>query len=258
MINTNGTITASTTGNTDTYGRLEKNSGNYIAANGDSGSGENFLITRELNPGTYYIAVGSSKETGKYSLRVDFTEVIKLPDLAVDSVSVDKRSVMAGETIRVNIRRSNKGEKNSGSFDHGIYLSKDRTVSSSDRQLASLARTSMNAGASRTFSQEVAIPQNTTPGTYYLGYILDSERQVEETDETNNTGFAAITIVEPISSDDHGDTRGTATRVTLNRSVSGNLETIGDVDYFRFANTSTGTITCFYNGLYRYLWIIKE
>ncbi len=204
VINSTGTITASTTGNTDTYGRLENNSGNYITANVNSGSRENFLITRELNPGTYYIAVGSNKETGKYYLRVDFTEAIKLPDLAVESVSVDKRSVVAGETIRVNLHRSNKGDKNSGSFDHGIYLSKDRTVTSSDRQLENLARTSMNAGVSRTFSQEVAIPQNTTPGTYYLGYILDAGKKIKETSETNNTGYAVITITKPVSNN-YGD-----------------------------------------------------
>ena len=43
------------------------------------------------------------------------------------------------------------------------------------------------------------------PGIYYIGYILDSERQVEETDETNNTGFATITVKAPISDDDHGN-----------------------------------------------------
>ena len=122
VINSTGTITASTTGNTDTYGRLENNSGNYITANVNSGSEENFLITRELNRGTYYIAVrfketgiysysGSHKETGKYSLRVDFTEPIKLPDLAVDSVDVDSKSVVAGETTRVVVSRSNTGDK---------------------------------------------------------------------------------------------------------------------------------------------------
>ena len=93
-----GTITAFTTGDTDTFGELRNDLGNIITSNDDNGSGKNFSITRELNRGTYYIAVSafSNEETGKYSLRVDFTEAIKLPDLAVDSVSVDKRSVVAG------------------------------------------------------------------------------------------------------------------------------------------------------------------
>ena len=244
-----GTVTISTTGRIDTFGILKNNSGNNIATNDDGGSGENFSITRELKRGTYYIGVShfSNEETGKYSLRVNFTEAAKLPDLAVDSVRADKRSVVAGESIGVDVRRSNKGDKNSGIFDHGIYLSKDRIITSSDRQLENLAKTSMSAGsAPRRFSYEVTIPANTAPGTYYLGYILDSGRRVEESSETNNTGFAAITVEAP--PDDHGDSRGTATKVELNRSVSGNIETEGDVDYFRFVLTSAGTITVFTTG----------
>ena len=194
-----GTTTISTTGRTDTLGTLINNSGNFIATNDDGGSGENFSIARKLNPGTYYIVVSSSsnKETGKYSLRVNFTKTIKLPDLVVDSVGVDKRSVVTGELIRVTCRRSNNGDKNSGLFDHGIYLSKDRTITTGDRQLANLSRTSMSAGVSRTFSQEVTIQKNVAPGTYYIGYILDAGRRIEETSETNNTGYTVITVVKP-------------------------------------------------------------
>ena len=43
---------------------------------------------------------------------------------------------------------------------------------------------------------EVIIPEYTPSGTYYLGYILDFKIQIVESDETNNTGYAEITVVE--------------------------------------------------------------
>ncbi len=194
-----GTTTISTTGGTDTLGTLRNNLGNFVTSDDDSGSGENFLITRELNPGTYYIAVShfSNEETGKYSLRVNFTKTIKLPDLVVDSVGASKNTIKAGESIYVTLKTSNKGDKNSSSFNHGIYLSKDRTITTSDRLLANLSPISMNSGASRTFSQEVAIPSNVTPGTLYIGYIVDTGKKVQEKSKTNNTGYIAITVARP-------------------------------------------------------------
>ena len=248
LLRDEGTVTISTTGRINTFGELENNSGNYIAANDDSGSGKNFLITRELDPGTYYISVGASfyEEAGNYTLRVDFTETIKLPDLVVDSVDVDSKSVVAGETVRVDFYRSNKGDKNSGAFSDGLYLSTDKIITTSDTLLAYNKDTGVSAGVSEGLFYEVTIPADTVPGIYYLGYILDSERQVEETDETNNTGFATITVEAP--PDDNGDIFGTSTRVELNRPVSGNIETEGGFDYFRFVLTRYGTITAFTTG----------
>ncbi len=59
---------------------------------------------------------------------------------------------------------------------------------------------------------------------------------------------SSITQSENGSSDDHGDSRGTATTVELNSSLSGDIETEGDIDYFRFDLNRTGTITAFTTG----------
>ena len=194
-----GTTTISTTGSTDTLGTLRNSLGNYIETNDDSGQRENFSIKRSLTPGTFYISVSHalSQGIGTYSLRVNFVEKVTYPDLAVDSVRVNKTSVKSGDTVQVTLRRSNKGDKNSAIFNHGIYLSRDRTITTSDRSLANLRATSMIAGASSTFSQLVTIPKNTTPGTYYIGYIVDTGKKIREKSETNNTGYTAITVVKP-------------------------------------------------------------
>lgn len=49
--------------------------------------------------------------------------------------------------------------------------------------------------------------------------------------------------LRPTTQDDHGDTRQDATRVAPNSTTEGNLEQGGDVDYFRVAVPSRGTVT---------------
>ena len=207
VINSAGTIAAFTTGDTDTLGTLQNNLGNVITINDDSGSGENFLITRVLKPRIYDIAVSnlSYKETGNYTFRVDFTTTIKLPDLSVDFVSVDRRSVVAGEAIRVNFQRSNTGDEDSGEFSHGLYLSADEIITTGDTQLVYFAKASVGAGVSeeRHF-YEAIIPENTISGIYHIGYVLDFDMQIQESDETNNSDYAEITVEESISGDDDG------------------------------------------------------
>ena len=265
-----GTITAFTTGDTDTLGtlhndsgNLQNNLGNVVATNDDSGSSRNFLITRDLNPGTYYIAVSDflNKETGPYSIRVDFTTTTKLPDLAVDSVGVSRWVVEAGKSTRVYFDRINTGDEDSGEFVHGLYLSKDKIITTDDTELIYFTSAGMSAGASEGSYFELTIPENTIPGIYYLGYILDLNIQIVESDKTNNTDYAEIRVVEPISDstspDDHGDTSDTATTIELGRYISGNFETKEDLDYFRFELNSRGTITAFTTGAINTAGILK-
>ncbi len=57
-------------------------------------------------------------------------------------------------------------------------------------------------------------------------------------DDDNNSGSSA----------DHGDTRSTASALTLNSPISGNVETEDDVDYFRIEVTQSGTLTVYTTG----------
>ena len=61
-----------TTGGLNTVGRLINSVGTEVDSDNQSGTNDNFLISRLLERGTYYIEVsGSGTETGDYRLRVD-------------------------------------------------------------------------------------------------------------------------------------------------------------------------------------------
>ena len=66
-----GTVTAQTTGTTDTFGQLLTGSGFNLGEDDDGGSRLNFLVTTSLGAGTYYVRVSGIKDaTGAYTLRV--------------------------------------------------------------------------------------------------------------------------------------------------------------------------------------------
>lgn len=68
-VSTGGSYTLSTTGSTDTRGRLYNSGQTSIEGDDDSGSGNNFSITRNLTTGTYYIRVsGYNGATGAYTI----------------------------------------------------------------------------------------------------------------------------------------------------------------------------------------------
>ena len=69
-----GRVVIETTGGANTHGRLEDGSGNQLAEDDDGGTGDNFRIELDLDPGTYYVRVsGSRGGTGAYGLRVSHT-----------------------------------------------------------------------------------------------------------------------------------------------------------------------------------------
>ncbi|MCG8028290.1 MAG: PPC domain-containing protein [Candidatus Thiodiazotropha taylori] len=67
-----GEYVISSSGSTDTVGRLLDSNGNTIAVNDDGGSGNNFRITRNItSTGTYYIRISAgSSSGGSYTITI--------------------------------------------------------------------------------------------------------------------------------------------------------------------------------------------
>ncbi|MFA7241629.1 MAG: hypothetical protein WC091_16075 [Sulfuricellaceae bacterium] len=70
-----GSLTVTTTGNSDTYGFLLDGRGQSLGQDDDSGAAYNFLLTRTVMAGTYYVVVQlyNSTATGAYTLASSFT-----------------------------------------------------------------------------------------------------------------------------------------------------------------------------------------
>ncbi len=80
------------------------------------------------------------------------------------------------------------------------------------------------------------IEQFLGPGTYYLAVVGFDSSDV-------GSYTVSLTLGAPPAADDHGNLCSTATSSTVPGSVSGQLETQADVDYFRISLTADATLT---------------
>ncbi len=120
-------------------------------------------------------------------------------DLVADSVSTDFDTIAAGGEAGYYYSAHVTGSGSVGSaFNSGVYLSNDAHISSSDMLLETIHESSaLSAGdqfGARSFSNQVIIPSTVSPGTYWLGVIVDDGNAVAETDESNNAASHQITI----------------------------------------------------------------
>lgn len=101
VLNSAASLTAYTTGTTDTYGYLLDASGNTLALDDDSGVDYNFSLSQSLAAGTYYLRVRhySSTGTGAYTLLVGTQPGGSSDDhgnTLATATSVDANSTTAG------------------------------------------------------------------------------------------------------------------------------------------------------------------
>src|SRR5437016_3849589 len=72
-VTTAGWYCITTRGTTDTYGELQDSALTALGTDNNSGEDNNFLLVKQLSPGTYYIRVTGyySTTTGSYQLHVE-------------------------------------------------------------------------------------------------------------------------------------------------------------------------------------------
>ncbi|MEZ5304415.1 MAG: CARDB domain-containing protein, partial [Verrucomicrobiales bacterium] len=111
------------------------------------------------------------------------------PDIVAEGGQFTPQGIQPGGTLTIQADLENAGFSATGSFSARFFLSSDTTVGDADditlgtRTIAS----GLSAGASATFTPSLTIPANTPYGQYRVGWVLDSNGQVEELSEVNNT-----------------------------------------------------------------------
>jgi hypothetical protein len=109
------------------------------------------------------------------------------PDLVAELID-GPTTAMLGQSITVRRILNNTGAINTGPFTLRYYLSADRTITTAD---ISIGEETFNSGleaSSRSMQDfNLIIPNTVTPGTYYLGMIIDVNNNVAESNENNNT-----------------------------------------------------------------------
>ena len=181
-----GTLTAYTTGSTDTEGYILDGSGNVLDRNDDGGEGWNFWVSAPVSAGTYYIRVkGSfSSTTGDYTLHV-----VGPLDLVVSASVSD--STLAFEqpfTLRATVRNQGGGEPEPTVLFY--YSSTDATITSDDTQISADV---VSLETSNVVVKSLSLTAPAEAGTYYYGACVQSVSGEHNTD--NNCSDAVRVTV---------------------------------------------------------------
>jgi len=228
-VNATSLVRLKTESNLTTSGTLFDASLNTISE--DNSFVGDFDILHTLTPGTYFLSVGGSFATteGNYSLTVEI-----IPDdhgnSANTATAIGLNSTTAGsidifrdvDFFRLEITAATKVNFQTS----GLVGTTGTLFDASMNQLAQSNQGSTVIGSPS--SQNFRIAISLSPGTYFL-----SVQKTGSFDDTNYTLF-----VETIE-DDHGDTAQTATPVTLDSTVTGRYDAIGDIEFFRLDITET-------------------
>lgn len=105
--------------------------------------------------------------------------------------SFSPQTIQAGEPgqmFEVEASIGNEGISTSGTVYVAVYLSRDTIINESDYYIGRVSMWLM-PGASATLWWRANFPTDVPPGTYYVGWIIDPQNDVMETNENNNTAY---------------------------------------------------------------------
>ena len=195
-LSTNSTITTS-----DTYLNHTRNITSLAAGANTVIYSADIVIPSSTNGGSYYIGgfvdydykITESNETNNtQSTSISITDI----DLTISTASINKTNAIPGDTVQIQYVVRNEGTSNATNFKLRYYISTNNIISTLDTYLNYEQTITLLNGNSSTsiYTADIIIPTNTTPGTRYIGAIVDYDLNVDETDESNNTRANAITI----------------------------------------------------------------
>jgi hypothetical protein len=174
-----------------------------LNASASAAVSEVLTIPSATAAGTYYILffadanaqVTESNENnnvGNYQITV--TSSTGSPDLIVQYPAATPTSVTAGQTTTASCSVNNQGTATAAASSLKYYLSADNVYSAGDTYLATDAVASLANGATAAVSEVLTIPSATASGTWYIVFFADADAQVAESNESNNTGYIAVSV----------------------------------------------------------------
>ncbi|MGE0709388.1 MAG: CARDB domain-containing protein [Planctomycetota bacterium] len=184
---------------------LSRASVSSLAPGAESTATVSVTIPAGTQPGTYWVGLRvdpdrqvNQTQTNNDALAATDTITVRATsgggqaELTVSDVTPTYRTIRPGEDLPLRRRIRNTGGADAPAFSYVVVLSRDRTISTADRELYRFRfPQGLAAGDERDTSAGIRIPQDVRPGEYYLGVIVDVDAEVAEADETDGAVAAA-------------------------------------------------------------------
>ncbi len=145
--------------------------------------------------GVYKSAVNIQPQTYTWATLFPPPTVTVLPDLVISAISVPA-STNACQSISITDTTSNNGSAVAGASVTKYYRSADAVYDATDILIGSREIPQLAVGASSSGSTSVAVPCDTTPGTYFVIARTDAYTVVAENNETNNIRYVTMTVAD--------------------------------------------------------------
>jgi len=165
-------------------------------------------------------------------------------------------TIVSGQNFTVGTDVQNSGGTNAGSFTVEFYASPNTTISIGDYLLCSANITGVNAGSYANADCTTSFPSSVPPGTYYVGWIIDANDSVSESNESNNiaykTGYQLTVNATPADLFDRGESyryfSPTSIMAGQNFTVGTDIQNSGGshaydfkIDFYASTNTTIST-----------------
>ncbi|MEE2747025.1 MAG: CARDB domain-containing protein [Candidatus Thermoplasmatota archaeon] len=233
-----------------------------ISAGSTRSSTKTVTIPSSITGGYYYVGmivdinsqVSESDENNNDDYDSGRVHVYELADLVPRTTSSSCSTPATGTigdyldssiSIQYENDVSSSHGQSTGTFYWAMYLSTDSTITTSDTQVGSdQYSSSLSSGSYRTdsLSSSNRIPSNMNAGTYYWGYILDVDSDVDEASESNNVRTCnQITLQEDLP-----DLEATSVSTSSSSATMGDTITV----QYRIDNIGTDYSGSFYWKLY--------
>jgi subtilase family serine protease len=171
------------------------------------------------------------------------------------SPNLDKQSdglTVSGQTITLNTTITNNGARGAGGSYVGYYLSTNSIISTADYRIGSDYVTALSVGA--TSAESITIDVTTVSpsipaGTYYVGYIIDYQGDVAESNESDNTWYWSTRQVT-IPTGSPNLTKQTDNATISNTNINANITVVNNgpvgcsysyIGYYLSTNTTIST-----------------
>jgi subtilase family serine protease len=120
------------------------------------------------------------------------------PDLIIESISGVPTTATAGDSLNLMVCTKNIGSLDTQkSFKFAIYHSDNDIITSFDTKIGEMTIASLAKDSSICRSIQVKLPNVIAAGDNWLGAIIDSDSEIQEEDETNNTFKVKFTNLAP-------------------------------------------------------------
>jgi hypothetical protein len=116
------------------------------------------------------------------------------PDLTCSSFHFSPEDPAPGGVITLYSTVMNSGNTASPEIDVHFYLSTDNIINETDYSLGQATVSHLDPLGNITIESILILPSSLDDGEYFVGYFIDQEDDLSESDEDNNTGVAEKTI----------------------------------------------------------------